>query len=622
MPRLLQRLWPIALGLLLVGGTLLVLGRARDALTLALVDKVKAETGRELTIAGGAALIVWPRPGLVIRQASINGVPGLGDAPLIAVQRVEIRVQPRSLVRGRLEVERVTLSGARISLIRGPDGQVNWGSLPRSGAEVRGPSPVDRSTGAVTEPVPPLAPSAGTALGTGPLPPGGLHLAASALTWEDRATGQQSGLGDLSMDLVPGPSGVGLHLSLAGHLAAPAGVRLAASATLELGMAGAFVARDIHAHLSGLPVNAAPADTLELSGNLSYGPSAPVRFDLAVDGLDLDADWPRMKRLAPAPPQAQVMPAVVSGEPAHADPSGLSSPNLGPRGVASDLPSSPTVEGSLKLGRLRVAGLHMQGVDISAKGEGGVWRLEHRVGDFYGGGIAGTLLLDLRGDAPRLDLQSAALGFQCGPLLADLSGARRLTGRADVSISAVASGAARTSILHSLRGSLALHLVEGTLVGVDLGALIEGARTSLAPGAPQTQGLDGAPGTVVDELSANAVAAGGVLRSDDLSARGPWFRATGSGTLSLVDGRLDLQLAPVLVKPPAGRGLKELEGIPIPIQVSGTLAAPVWRVDAASALREVARRKLDHRGDALMRDLDRRTGVKGLGETLRGLLGR
>jgi hypothetical protein len=44
-------------------------------------------------------------------------------------------------------------------------------------------------------------------------------------------------------------------------------------------------------------------------------------------------------------------------------------------------------------------------------------------------------------------------------------------------------------------------------------------------------------------------------------------------------------------------------------------------VDLASALREVARRKLDGRGDNLIRELDRRSGVKGLGDMLRGLLG-
>jgi len=275
----------------------------------------------------------------------------------------------------------------------------------------------------------------------------------------------------------------------------------------------------------------------------------------------------------------------------------------------------------LTVGHLRAAGLDLRAAEITATTDEGGLRLDHRVADFYGGGLAGTLRLDLRGREPQINLQAAALGFQVGPLLADLTGTGGIAGRGDLSVSLATAGADRATLTARLQGTVALHLGEGALVGVDLGALIEGASSSVAGRPAQGQVLDASPRTVFDDLSASAVAADGVLRCDDLVAHGPWFRATGSGTLGLADGRLDARVLPVPVKPQRGRGLKELEGIPIPVIVTGTLGAPVWRVDLASALREVARRKLDGRGDNLIRELDRRSGVKGLGDMLRGLLG-
>jgi hypothetical protein len=101
------------------------------------------------------------------------------------------------------------------------------------------------------------------------------------------------------------------------------------------------------------------------------------------------------------------------------------------------------------------------------------------------------------------------------------------------------------------------------------------------------------------------------------------MRLTGGGTLDLVDGRLDWRLTPILQAPPQGSGIRELEGIPIPVQLGGTLGDPTWRVDIATVLREVTRRRLqDRQGRAgLMEQIERRAGIRGLDGVLRGLLG-
>ncbi len=62
-------------------------------------------------------------------------------------------------------------------------------------------------------------------------------------------------------------------------------------------------------------------------------------------------------------------------------------------------------------------------------------------------------------------------------------------------------------------------------------------------------------------------------------------------------------------------------GLPIPVFLTGTVEACRWRVDVVAALAEAARRGRAGEGDDLIDKLERRSGIKGLGGMLRGLLG-
>jgi AsmA protein len=625
LPRLPHRLSlaALVLALVLAGAVGLMAAQGRQALVAALTDLARAETGRDLTIAGGLGVALLPRPRLIMHQASLAVVADLGGAPLIQADRVEVAVRLRPLLRGRLEADEVRLSGVRISLVRGPDGRGNWEAPVPPAPEPAGPSPAASGPG----PIPPSGPSGGP----GPArdhPTKGLDLVDADLTWEDQGTGRRLALRDLRLALGPGLSGQPLSLSLAARLGQAgegAGAGISMSALLSLGPDGAFAVTDLRMQTTDSHPTVGSDRPTELTGHLSGGRRAPIRFELSVNALDLDSFSPWLHTPAVRPPDSRAavapdaslnqLPAVDLGPAATPPPDG------GVRG-ATGLPLAWELDGRLTVGHLRVAGLDFRGVEVRVLGGAGDLHLDHRVGDFYGGGLSGTLHLGMLGREPKIDLQTAVLGFQAGPLLADLSGASGLSGRGDLGVSLQTAGSDRAALLRGLQGRLAVRLEAGALAGVDLAALMEGIGSSVGGSAAWVQGASPAPRTAFDDLSASALVAGGLVHSDDLAVHGPWFRASGNGTLDLADGRLDWRLFPVLVKPPRGRVLQELEGVPIPVTLSGTLAAPVWQVDAASVLREVARRKLDGRGEDLIRGIDRRTGVKGLGEMLRGLLGR
>jgi AsmA protein len=126
-------------------------------------------------------------------------------------------------------------------------------------------------------------------------------------------------------------------------------------------------------------------------------------------------------------------------------------------------------------------------------------------------------------------------------------------------------------------------------------------------------------------LSLSAQGAEGRFSSDDIQLRSNLLQIDGGGELDLSTQQIALDLQAVMTKPPEGRGIKELEGVPIPISAEGPWADPRWEVDVRTVLDAAARRALREDSD-LLDQLDERTGIKGLGEGLRqilpGLLGR
>ncbi|AGA90794.1 uncharacterized protein involved in outer membrane biogenesis [Thioflavicoccus mobilis 8321] len=363
-------------------------------------------------------------------------------------------------------------------------------------------------------------------------------------------------------------------------------------------------------------------DDTRLDGELRLLFERPlgVRFDLATDRLELAASG----HAEPAPD-----PAAAGGPKGDATERPAPSPESTSTEAARTELGEPAsrlgvlrkldLDGRLEVGRLRVRGLEIAPAHLTMKAEDGVLRLgqQGEAGGFYGGRLDGHLDVDVRGERPRSHLVAQAKGIDIGPLLEDLRGEARLEGRGDLDLDLTAVGTTGEDLRASLNGRIGLAIRDGLVPGVDLEGLIESARASLRGGAPEGRG----EGTRFSSLTATAEARDGVLHNNDLAGRSDYFTLTGYGTVDLVHRQLDYELRPVLVDPPRGHGLKELEGVPIPVEVSGPLGEPSWSVDLGPVLQELARRRLERRGGRLLEDLEERLGGDGL-EGLRGLLGR
>ncbi|MFL6551249.1 MAG: AsmA family protein [Povalibacter sp.] len=91
--------------------------------------RVEQQTGRKLTLSGNLKLSFFPWLALETGPASLSDAPGFGDEPFVSINEARISVRLLPLLRGKLEVGQVKLSGARIRLVTDAQGRTNWSDL-------------------------------------------------------------------------------------------------------------------------------------------------------------------------------------------------------------------------------------------------------------------------------------------------------------------------------------------------------------------------------------------------------------------------------------------------------------------------------------------------------------
>jgi AsmA protein len=408
-------------------------------------------------------------------------------------------------------------------------------------------------------------------------------------------------------------------------------------------------------------------DHSKIEGTAAFlrGARPGYRFDLTADRLDLDAYLPTPARGASAgggagqgPP---IPPPSLSDSDAIAPPGGVASvhapddvaaasrlgkvapvstaaapespPGIQPRPPATQtihVSPSPAVNGifptrqirALDLeGRIRAAellayGLTLGELDARITAKGGRLRVEERVGRFYGGVLEGHAELASDQTPPVLAVSQRAVGIAVGPLLLDLAGEDLITGSGGFEADLRTTGQSPEALKRGLAGRAAFHLAMGTIKGFNLDLFIRQAEARIKrrpPPPPEPLQTD------FTELRASAEANNGVFVNEDLYATANYIQATGSGSVDIANERLDYRLVPKFVNPPEGRGIKEIEDIPIPIRITGAFARPDWTIELGQVLRDVARRELERESGGLLEELEERSGIRGLEKGLRNL---
>ena len=372
---------------------------------------------------------------------------------------------------------------------------------------------------------------------------------------------------------------------------------------------GAFSPRDLMQELGmGPPVTADPKVLTRLSGDFSFTGSTSgvnldplalrlddtavqgslgmpdlkkqaLRFKLVVNALDLD----RYLRPKPA---GQGVKAATPGAAA---------------GAAAKLPvdmlRALDVQGSLGVGKLKASNLKLQNVVLNIDARDGNLRMSPLGAALYGGQYQGNVGLDVRGQEPRVSLDESLSGVQIEPLLADLRGEAKLKGRADLKARLTATGADGDRMKKTLSGGGTFTVRDGAYKGVNLGLLARQGKVLLDTARGKgKQSVEGSTQTDFSELSGTFKVDGGVVRNDDLAMKAPLLRLAGQGTADLASERIDYTLNASLVetsKGQEGKDRENVDGITVPIRVTGTFDEPQFVPDLAAVAKQRTQVEID-----------------------------
>ncbi|MCC6710139.1 MAG: AsmA family protein [Gammaproteobacteria bacterium] len=137
-----------------------------------LIARVKAETGRELTLDGPLELALWPKLRLKAGPLKLGNAAGFGSDPMLSASEIQVAVATLPLLEKRIEMDTVVLHGVSVNLARNAEGRGNWEDLAKPAAAGDGNN--QKSSG---------APIAALILG-------GVDIKDASFKWQDATTGQ------------------------------------------------------------------------------------------------------------------------------------------------------------------------------------------------------------------------------------------------------------------------------------------------------------------------------------------------------------------------------------------------------------------------------------------------
>lgn len=334
-------------------------------------------------------------------------------------------------------------------------------------------------------------------------------------------------------------------------------------------------------------------DDSTLSGELAVRDysSQALAFALKLDAIDADRYLP---------PKAAAAPATGTE---------ATKTNLNDTPLPVEMLDKLNAEGTLAIGKLKLKGVMLSDVRLKLDAPKSGNKRQQLSAQLYGGNA--NLALDVSpGAKPGYALKTTLSGISAGPLLKDFLGKDYVSGKGSVTLDVHSGGRTVGEVRRALNGDVAFNFVDGAVKGFNLGKTIRDGQAllSVAQGgaAPAAAASSEPQSTDFAELRGAGKIVNGVLKSDQLSAKNPLFRLEGAGELDLANETINYLAKPTLVGTAKGQGgkeLAELQGVVVPIRLTGNLFKPKVQIDWQAALQQKAADKLRGQYEAKKEEL-------------------
>ena len=94
-----------------------------------LIEAVRLQTGRQLTLGGPVEIAWWPQIRVRASTLTIGNAAGFAPADMIEIKELELAVDTLPLLSGRITMDTARVHGLKARLARNAEGQTNWNDL-------------------------------------------------------------------------------------------------------------------------------------------------------------------------------------------------------------------------------------------------------------------------------------------------------------------------------------------------------------------------------------------------------------------------------------------------------------------------------------------------------------
>jgi len=292
--------------------------------------------------------------------------------------------------------------------------------------------------------------------------------------------------------------------------------------------------------------------------------SPSIQFDVDVDQFDADLYLPKKTGAKANQPEQPL------------DLSALRALNL---------------EGSLRIGKLKVANIKSSGVRLDVKAHKGQVNVSPLSANLYQGSMKGTLAVNAAA-VPVITVDQKLSGVDVAALTKDAANFDTLEGRGNVAMNLSMRGNTVSSMKKAMNGNLSLNLADGAIKGINVAKSLRDAQGML--GRAQTQAANQSEKTDFSELRASFKINNGVAHNDDLSMKSPLLRVAGAGDIDIGQSSMNYLARATLARTLEGQGGRDnVAGITVPVRVSGPFADLKYTLDFGALVNEAARQKVE-----------------------------
>jgi AsmA protein len=257
------------------------------------------------------------------------------------------------------------------------------------------------------------------------------------------------------------------------------------------------------------------------------------------------------------------------------------------------------LEGSLRIGALKVANVKSTNVRLDVKARNGQVNVSPLSANLYQGSMNGSVSVNAQA-TPSVALNQNLSGVNVAALTKDAANFDTLEGKGSIGMNLTMQGNTVSAMKKTLNGNMSLNLADGAVRGINVAKKLRDAQGMFGKGgaSAQTQAANKDEKTDFSEFKANFKVTNGVAHNDDLSMKSPLLRLAGAGDIDIGNDSMNYVAKATLAKTLEGQGGKDsVGGVTVPVRIIGPFADLKYTLDFGAMVGEAAKQKVEARKD-------------------------